>query len=89
MATSVDLTINLGNVLTIIGGLVALAVAWGLMKGALMRMDEHITELRADRDKHEHRIRGVEQGNIAIGAKLDALFQMVADIREAVRSRLP
>lgn len=84
-----DLSVNLGNVLTIVGGLIALAVAWGMLRASITQMNEKIHELRTDRDRHDHRLRNVEQVNSAIGAKLDALFQMVADIREAIRQQRP
>ncbi len=83
-----DMVLNLGDVLTLGGGVAALAVAWGMMRASLTRMDEKIGELQSHRDKHDHRLRNVEQGHIAIVTEIKSMAEMLREVRDTVRARL-
>ncbi|MBP1806453.1 hypothetical protein [Rubellimicrobium aerolatum] len=84
---AVDMSLNVGNLIPL--GIALVGVVWRLshLASAQERTAEKVTELQTHRDRHDHRIRGVEQGNIAIVTELRGLTDMVREVRDAVRPR--
>lgn len=78
---------TLRDLYMILGGVIALAVAWGSIKSELRQLHQGLSDARNTRDRHDERLRHLETGQSTIVAKLEALGTMLLDVRELLRSQ--
>jgi len=97
---ALDLTVNAGNLIALVVAVVGVVWRMSALSSAQERTAEKVAELQdrtaekvaelqSHRDRHDHRIRGVEQAQVAIVTELKSMSEMLREVRDAVRTRGP
>lgn len=82
---TVETTLNVGNLIPLIVAVVGFVVWLSRLGSAQKSTDEKVEELRAHREKHDHRLRNVEMIGPTLSARFDGFMQTLNDIRNDIR----
>lgn len=80
-----DMSFNLGNVLTIISGIIAFVWQYSRMSSALERLEEHNEEIARGARDQELRVRALEIGATRTDEKLLSILAILQEIRSELR----